>query len=134
MARCVAKDGGSALTCVANDETLTQYGTEGDRSKAMFHSRPALRIPLEVSFSRKVVAACAAVALMLALAVDLVWPGWPATTGWLNAELRKILGKRDGGAGGRTTPGASCRACTLLPTSKFRAYRFLSSASQVEMV
>lgn len=40
---------------------------------------PALRIPLEVSFSRKVVAACAAVALMLALAVDLVWPGWPAS-------------------------------------------------------
>ena len=39
MARCVAKDGGSALTCVANDETLTQYGTEGDRGKAVFYSR-----------------------------------------------------------------------------------------------
>jgi hypothetical protein len=39
MEKCAAKDGGSALTCVANDETLTQYGTEGEPGRPTFHSR-----------------------------------------------------------------------------------------------
>lgn len=41
---------------------------------------PALRIPLPLSYARKVVAVIAAVSLIAALAVGLVWPGWPAGT------------------------------------------------------
>ena len=38
----------------------------------------ALRIPLPVDYARKVVAVIATVAPIAALAIDLVWPGWPA--------------------------------------------------------
>ncbi len=40
---------------------------------------PALRIPVPVTLAGKTVAVIAAVSLIAALAVDLVWPGWPAT-------------------------------------------------------
>ena len=40
---------------------------------------PALRIPPPGTLAGKVVAVIAAVSLIAALAVDLVWPGWPAT-------------------------------------------------------
>lgn len=46
---------------------------------ALSWAMPVLRIPLAVTLAGKVVAVIAAVTLIAALAVDLIWPGRPAT-------------------------------------------------------